>query len=151
MQEIHVDQHVVGWSAGRHVDHPCGGGQISPWPARKVIDKNWPKLAKTRRKLAKKGRFHFTVTDLFSRVCFRASFFSFLPLLLATPLPPLFSAPFCPFLPLKSALFCREKGTEQSLERGSFRTDLFPKFGKEIPSRNLLRIDTKISYGESSL
>ena len=35
MQEIHVDRRVVGWSAGRHVDHPCGG-QISPWPARKV-------------------------------------------------------------------------------------------------------------------
>ena len=28
---------VVGWSAGRHVDHPCGG-QITPWPARKVTD-----------------------------------------------------------------------------------------------------------------
>ena len=24
----------MGWSVGRHVDHPCGG-QISPWPARK--------------------------------------------------------------------------------------------------------------------
>ena len=35
--QIHVDQHVVGWSAGRHVDHPCGG-QISPWPARKVTE-----------------------------------------------------------------------------------------------------------------
>ena len=29
MQEIHVDRRVVGWSAGRHVDHPCGG-QVSP-------------------------------------------------------------------------------------------------------------------------
>ena len=28
---------VVGWSAGRHVDHPCGG-QISPWPAGKVTE-----------------------------------------------------------------------------------------------------------------
>ena len=37
MQEIHVDRHVVGWSAGRHVDRPCGG-QILPWPARKVTD-----------------------------------------------------------------------------------------------------------------
>ena len=27
----------MGWSAGRHVDHACGG-QISPWPARKVTD-----------------------------------------------------------------------------------------------------------------
>ena len=26
IQEIHVDQRVVGWSAGRHVNHPCGGG-----------------------------------------------------------------------------------------------------------------------------
>ena len=33
--QVHVDRRAVGWSAGRHVDHPCGG-QISPWPARKV-------------------------------------------------------------------------------------------------------------------
>ena len=33
--QVHVDRHVVGSSAGRHVDHPRGG-QISPWPARKV-------------------------------------------------------------------------------------------------------------------
>ena len=26
IQEIHVDQRVVGWSAGLHVDRPCGGG-----------------------------------------------------------------------------------------------------------------------------
>ena len=32
---VHVDQRVVGWSAGRHVDHPCGW-QFSPWHARKV-------------------------------------------------------------------------------------------------------------------
>ena len=37
IQEIHVDRRVVGWSAGRHVNHTCGG-QISPWPARKVTD-----------------------------------------------------------------------------------------------------------------
>ena len=37
IQDIHVDRRVVGWSAGRHVDHPCGR-QISPWPARKVTD-----------------------------------------------------------------------------------------------------------------
>ena len=37
MQEIHVDQRVLGWSAGRHLDHPCGG-QISPWLARKVTE-----------------------------------------------------------------------------------------------------------------
>ena len=28
MQEIHVDRRVVGWSAGRHVDRPCGGGEF---------------------------------------------------------------------------------------------------------------------------
>ena len=22
--QVHVDRRVVGWSAGRHVDHPCG-------------------------------------------------------------------------------------------------------------------------------
>ena len=38
IQEIHVDRRVLGWSAGRHVDHPCGGRIISPWPARKVTD-----------------------------------------------------------------------------------------------------------------
>ena len=51
------------------------------------------------------------VPDLFSRVLF-----SFLPAFLATPLPPLFSAYFRPFLPLEGALFCRAKGTAQSLE-----------------------------------
>ena len=35
--QVHVDRRVVGWSAGRHVDHPCGW-QISPSPARKVTD-----------------------------------------------------------------------------------------------------------------
>ena len=35
--QVHVDRRVVGWSVGRHVDHPCGG-QISSWPARKVTD-----------------------------------------------------------------------------------------------------------------
>ena len=35
--QVHVDRRVVGWSAGRHVDHPCGG-PISPSPAGKVID-----------------------------------------------------------------------------------------------------------------
>ena len=54
------------------------------------------------------------------------------------PFPPLFSAPFRPFFPLESALSCREKGTAQSLERGSSRMDLSTKFGKEILSRNLL-------------
>ena len=35
--QIHVDWRDAGWSAGRHVDHPCGGGGgeifVSPWPA----------------------------------------------------------------------------------------------------------------------
>ena len=30
--KLHVDRRVVGWSAGRHVDHPCAR-QVSPWPA----------------------------------------------------------------------------------------------------------------------
>ena len=38
IQEVHADRGVVGWSVGRHVDHPCGG-QISPWLARKVTEK----------------------------------------------------------------------------------------------------------------
>ena len=69
--------------------------------------------------------------------CFRASFFPFCPLWW----PPLF-LPFSRhlvtlFSPSKSALFCRAKGTAQSLERGGLRMDLSKKFGKEIPSRNL--------------
>ena len=39
MHQVHVDRRVVGWSAGRHVDHLCGR-QISPWPARKVTEKS---------------------------------------------------------------------------------------------------------------
>ena len=39
IQEIHVYRRVVGWSAGRHVDRSCGGGQISPWPARNVTER----------------------------------------------------------------------------------------------------------------
>ena len=71
-------------------------------------------------------------TDLFSR-----ALFSFCPLCW----PPLFlpfSRHLCAlFSASKSALFCRAKGTAQSLERGSLRMDLSTKFGKEIPSRNL--------------
>ena len=26
--QVHVDRRVVGWSAGRHADHPCGGGKF---------------------------------------------------------------------------------------------------------------------------
>ena len=29
IQEIHVDQRVVGWSAGCHVDHPCRGANFA--------------------------------------------------------------------------------------------------------------------------
>ena len=29
IQEIHVDRRVVGWSAGRHVDDPCGGANFA--------------------------------------------------------------------------------------------------------------------------
>ena len=72
------------------------------------------------------------ISDLFSRVLF-----SFLSPLLAAPLPLLFSAPFRPCLPSKSAPFCRAKGTAQSLERGRFRMNLSTKFWKEMPSRNL--------------
>ena len=34
---MRVDRHVVGWSAGHHVDRPCGW-QIWPWPAREVTE-----------------------------------------------------------------------------------------------------------------
>ena len=44
-----------------------------------------------------------------------------------------FSAPFAPFSPSRSALFCRETSTGQSLERGSFRMDLSTKLEQEIP------------------
>ena len=69
--------------------------------------------------------------------CFHASFFPFCPLCW----PPLF-LPFSRhilalFSPSKTALFCRAKGTAQSLERGRSGMDLSTKFGKEIPSRNL--------------
>ena len=47
IQEIHVDRRVVGWSAGRHVDHPREV-QISPWPARKVTDQ-FRKISKRQR------------------------------------------------------------------------------------------------------
>ena len=61
----------------------------------------------------------------FSRPVFTRPFFA---PLLATPLPPLFSAPSRAVLHLRSALFCR---ATWSVERGSFRMDLSTKFGKE--------------------
>ena len=65
-------------------------------------------------------------------------FFSFLPFLLATPLPPPFLGTFLPFSPPRKVLCSVEEGAQQqSLERGSFRMDLSRKFGKEIPSRDL--------------
>ena len=68
---------------------------------------------------------------------FRASFFPFCPFCWPPLFLPLSPHHFRPFLPSKSALFCRAKGTAQSLERGSLRMDFSTKFGKEIPSRNL--------------
>ena len=54
-----------------------------------------------------------------------------------SPRPPRFLAYFRPFLLSESVLFCRAKGTAQSLERGSSGMDLSTKFGKGIPSQNL--------------
>ena len=69
--------------------------------------------------------------------CFHASFFPFCPLCWPRLFLP-FSRPIAAlFSPLQGTLFCRAKGTEQSLDRVSFRMDLSTKFGKEIPSRNL--------------
>ena len=71
--------------------------------------------------------------------CFHAPFFPFCPFAGHPPLPPFFSVPFCPFLPSKSALSCRAKGTAHSLERGGFRMQsaISTNFGKVISSRNL--------------
>ena len=69
--------------------------------------------------------------------CFHASFFPFCPFCWPPLFLPLSRHLFAIFLPSKSALFCRGKGTVQSLERGSSGMDLSTKFGKEIPSRNL--------------
>ena len=64
--------------------------------------------------------------------CFHASFFPFCPLCWPPLSLPFSGRLFALFSPSKSALFCREKGTTQSLERGSFRIDLSRKFGKEF-------------------
>ena len=69
--------------------------------------------------------------------CFRASFFPFFLLCWPPLFLPFSRHLFALFSPSKSALFCREKGTEQSLERGSSGMHLATKFEKEIPSRNL--------------
>ena len=69
--------------------------------------------------------------------CFHASFFPFCPLCWPPLFLPFYRHLLALFFPLKSALFCRERGTAQSLESGSFRMDLSTRFGKEIPSRNL--------------
>ena len=73
-----------------------------------------------------------SVADLFVT----RPFFPFRPLRWPTLFLP-FSRLFALFSPSKSALFCRAKGTAQSLERGSCGMDLSAKFGQEIPSRNL--------------
>ena len=69
--------------------------------------------------------------------CFHASFFPFCSLCWPPLFLPFSRHLFALFFPSKSALFCRERGTAQSLERGIFRMDLSTKFGKEIPFRNL--------------
>ena len=69
--------------------------------------------------------------------CFHASFFPFCPFCWPPLFLPFSRHLFAIFFPSKSALFCREKGTVQSLERGSSGMHLSTKFGKEIPSRNL--------------
>ena len=79
----------------------------------------------------------FNFSELESLTCFRASFFPFCPLCWPPLFLPFSRHLFALFSPSKSALFCREKGTEQSLERGSSGMHLSTKFGKEIPSRNL--------------
>ena len=56
------------------------------------------------------------VSDLFSRVLF-----SFLAPLLATPLPPLFWAPFRPVLPLEKCSVLQSKGHSTDLEEGQFQ------------------------------
>ena len=68
---------------------------------------------------------------------FHASFFPFCPLCWRPLFLPFSGHLFGLFPPSKSALFCRARGTERILERGSFRMDLSTKLGKEIPSRNL--------------
>ena len=72
-----------------------------------------------------------TKADLFPHVLF-----SFLPPLLATPLPLLFSAPFCPSLPLEECSVER-RAQHRTWRRGNFRMDISTQFGKEAPSRNL--------------
>ena len=69
--------------------------------------------------------------------CFHASFFPFCPLCWPPLFLPFSRHIFALFSPSKTALFCRAKGTAQSLERGSSGMDLSTKFGKEIPSQNL--------------
>ena len=55
--QVRVDRRVVGWSAGRHVDHPCGVA-ISPWPARNITEKighmTWLPLGKGHRGISTK-------------------------------------------------------------------------------------------------
>ena len=69
--------------------------------------------------------------------CFHASFFPFCPLCWPPIFLPFSRHIFALFSNSKSSLFCRAKGTAQSLERGASGMDLSTKFGKEIPSRNL--------------
>ena len=66
----------------------------------------------------------FVVSGFFFPDLFHASFFSFLPPLLATLFLPFSRHLFALLSPSKSALFCRAKRTAQSLERGSSGMDL---------------------------
>ena len=83
------------------------------------------------------------LTDLFSRVL--VSFLPWPPLFL-----PFSRHLFALFSPSICALFCRARGTTQSLERGSSGMDLSRKFGKEIPSRNLCE-KRSVNLGTASL
>ena len=69
--------------------------------------------------------------------CFRASLFPFCPLCRPPLFLPFSRHIFTLFSPSKSALFCRTKGTAQSLERAVLGWTSLKSSGKEIPSRNL--------------
>ena len=79
----------------------------------------------------------FLLDEVIFLTCFHVSFFPFHPLCWPPLFLPFSRHIFALFSLSQSALFCRAKGTAQSLERSSFGMDLATKFGKEIPSRNL--------------
>ena len=73
----------------------------------------------------------------FSRPVFTRPFFLSAPFARHPSSSPFLGTFFALFSPQKRALFCRARGTAQSLQRGSLRINLCTNFGKEIPSRNL--------------